>query len=524
MTAPRPEPALLAALRADLDDAGYTVDALQALLGPVAHAALAREQPLPARRAVARAMVGTPGHPGLGANGPAAAVLLAQFVLGVQQCRAALDAALPRTRIAGLIRLGLAEAAGEGAGDPVQALVDLRPYAAVDALGTADWWITSDPGEWATGGPLSPEHVLGVGGASVTLARCAVRTPAARVLDLGTGCGVQALHAARHAAAVTGTDLSARALDFAAFNWALNQPQVAGTPLDLRQGSLLEPVRGEQYDRIVSNPPFVITPRVEGVPEYVYRDGGLVGDALVQRLITGMAGALAPGGVAQLLANWEHRAGEGWQDRVAGWLAGSGLDGWVIQREVQDPAEYAETWIRDGGQGPGSDFDALYAAWLDDFEARGVEAVGFGLVVLRRPAADRPAVHRLEELRGPLDRPLGGHLADCLAAQEWLARCDDGELAASRLVVAPDVTEERHHHPGEAEPSVVLLRQGGGFGRVVPASAALAGLVGACDGELTVGQLLAAVAQLVEQPVVDLSGQLLPALRGLVADGFLTRP
>ena len=58
---------------------------------------------------------------------------------------------------------------------------------------------------------------------------------------------------------------------------------------------------------------------------------------------------LAPGGIAQLIGNWEHRRGEPFEDRVTAWLDESGLDGWVVQRELQDPAQYAELWMRDGG-------------------------------------------------------------------------------------------------------------------------------------------------------------------------------
>ncbi len=83
------------------------------------------------------------------------------------------------------------------------------------------------------------------------------------------------------------------------------------------------------------------------------------------------------------------------------------------------------------------------------------------------------------------------------------------------------MTEERHHRPGEADPVVVLLRQGGGFGRVVRASTALAGLVGACDGELPVGRLVGALAGLLEVGADELAGELLPAVRDLVADGLL---
>jgi methylase of polypeptide subunit release factors len=500
---PRADPADVDLLRADLT--GWTVDAVHDLLGDVAQAALAREQAVPAVRALAGRL-----------DEPPAALTLA-FVLGRPVPRHRLAAALPRLGVAGAVRVGLVETAGEGPQDAVRAVVDLRPYAAVDAAGTADWWVVSDVGELATERPLRPDHVLGVGGASVTLARCTIRTPVARVLDLGTGCGVQALHAGRHARSVVATDVSARALAFARLTLALNGSE----GVDLRQGDLLEPARGEEFELVVSNPPFVITPRTPSVPAYTYRDGGLAGDELVRLLITGMGSVLAPGGVAQLLGNWEHRAGEPFEERVGGWLDASGLDGWVVQRELQDPAQYAELWMRDGGD-PAPDRRAeLYEAWLDDFAARRVESVGFGLVTLRRPVSGAPGLRRVEDLPGGLEEPVGEHVAACLAAHDWLWARTDGELLAERLRVAGDVTEERYHRPGDEDPAVILLRQGSGFGRVLRADAALAGFVGACDGELTGAQIAGALAHLLEEPAAELAARLAPAVRGLVADGLL---
>ena len=68
---------------------------------------------------------------------------------------------------------------------------------------------------------------------------------------------------------------------------------------------------------------------------------------------------------------------------------------------------------------------------------------------------------------------------------------------------------------------MVLLRQGGGFGRGVQAGTGLAGFVGACDGELTLGQLTGAIASIFDVSAADLAAELLPAVRGLVRDGFL---
>ena len=494
-------------MRADLVAADYTVEALEDLLGPVASAALRREQAVPARRALR------------GSDEPAA-VLARLFLLGEAVTRRALDGALPRLGSDGAERCGLVRGAGAAPDDAVRAVVDLSPYRAADDAGEITWWLASDVGELASGAPLAPEHVLGVGGASTTLAGITIREPVGRALDLGTGCGIQALHVSRHAGAVVATDLSSRALAFARFNAAL-----AGVTLDLRTGSMLEPVDGERFDLVVSNPPFVITPRLPGaVDGYTYRDGGRAGDDLVRDLVTGVGAVLAPGGVAQILGNWEHRAGEGWRERVEGWLAASGLDGWVVQRDVSDPAEYAETWLRDGGLTPDRDpsgWGGAYEAWLDDFAARGVEAVGFGYVLLRRPASGTVTLRRVEEHDGAVRQPLGPHLAAALRAHDRLESLGDAALAVERLVVAADVTEERYLRPGDADPSVILLRQGGGFGRVVRAGTALAGFVGACDGDLTVGQIVAGLAALLDVPASDLAADLLPAVRDLVRDGLL---
>src|SRR5699024_5370859 len=227
-----------------------------------------------------------------------AAVLVRLLVLGLPVSAAELTAALPRTGAGGLIRLRLARpspapsaaAPPAPASDPVtaappasavpqqdvadpgtrllRATCDLRPYGDE----RHDWWLASDLSELALGTWLPTDHVLGIGGASTTLASWVPRPAVRRALDLGTGCGIQALHLATHAEQVVATDLSERALSFARFNAALN-----GVPLDVRAGSFLQPVAGDQFDLVVSNPPFVITPRREEVPRYEYRDGGAEG-------------------------------------------------------------------------------------------------------------------------------------------------------------------------------------------------------------------------------------------------------
>lgn len=499
-------------LRSDLDSARFTVTTLTGLWGDEADAALHRNERVPALRALAQRS---------SESGPdASATLATAFVLGLPVSREDLAAALPQLGIDGAVELGLVALDDES----VRPLLDLRPYSFVDAHGAGSWWIVSDLGELALGRPLGEEHVLGVGGASMTLSGLMMQTPVGRVLDLGTGCGIQAMHAARHTTQVVATDISERALELARLNAELN----AIHNIEFRHGNLFEPVRGERFDQIVSNPPFVITPRADGVPEYEYRDAGMVGDALVEAVLRGAAAHLNPGGVAQLLGNWEYRVGQDAFRRVGGWIDGTGLDAWIIERDVQDPAEYAETWIRDGGIRSGTpEFDRLYAAWLDDFASRRVTSVGFGYVTLRMPLADAPTLRRLERLHGSLgqnEAGLGVHIASALAGHDWQAIRTDDDLAFAHVTVAADVTEERHYWPGAEHPTAMVLRQGGGFGRVVRMDTALSALVGASDGDLSIGAVAGAIAQLLDADYVELLAELLPRVRALVDDGFLLPP
>ena len=113
-------------------------------------------------------------------------------------------------------------------------------------------------------------------------------------------------------------------------------------------------------------------------------------------------------------------------------------------------------------------------------------------------------------------------VAATLAAHDAVAVLDDTALAAATFAVAGDVTEERHYWPGDEHPTVMDLRQGGGFGRSYPLGTALAAVVGACDGELELGAICSAVAQLLEVDEGELLAEVLPSVRELVATGFVS--
>jgi methylase of polypeptide subunit release factors len=541
--APRSDlPDLLAALAADLRAVEYTLDGVANLLGESAYTALNRDQTIPALLAAERAERRDDAAKAL-------AAVVRLWLLAEPQPEETLDAALPGIRAEGLLALGLVEPVPGSA--LLAAKADLRPYGwdvNEDGSGGAELWVASDLAAHQQEGVLRHDHVLGIGQASTTLVQTTFRRHTGRALDLGTGCGIQAFHLLHHCEHVTATDISERALAFTRFNILLNaealsvDPDRLGDRVSLRLGSLLEPVAGEEFGLVVSNPPFVITPRSAGEDsseQFTYRDGGLPGDGIVAALVAELPAVLAPGGTAQMLGNWEVAEGTAWQERPQSWVD-SGLDAWFIQRELVSPEEYAETWLRDASEGRDREhYRDAYGAYLADFDSRNVAGIGFGMVLLRRPVSPgQGSFTRFEEITYPIEQPIGPHLGAALERQDWLAA---NSVEDAHLLVADDVTEERHQRPGAEHPGVILLRQGAGLRRTNLLSTELAGFVSACDGDLTAGQIAGALEALLGGglggalgggPDLEASGEeafdagafrsaLLAEAANLVRDGFL---
>jgi hypothetical protein len=528
--APRSDlPDLLTALAGDLRRLEYTLDGVANLLGEAAYTALNRDQIIPALLAAERAVRRDDGAKAL-------AAVVRLWLLAEPQLRETLDAALPGIRAEGLLELGLLEPVPGS--ELLAAKADLRPYgwdANEDGSGGAELWVASDLAAHQQEGVLRHDHVLGIGQASTTLVQTTFRRHTERALDLGTGCGIQAFHLLHHCEHVTATDISERALAYVRFNILLNAQALSVDParledrVSLRLGSLLEPVAGEEFGLVVSNPPFVITPRSDREDtsgQFTYRDGGLPGDGIVAALVAGLPSVLAPGGTAQMLGNWEVAAGTGWQERPQGWVPAD-VDAWFIQREQVGPDEYAETWLRDASEGRDRQhYKDAYAAYLADFESRNVKGIGFGMVLLRRPLSPGQPFSRFEEITYPIEQPIGPHLGAALERQDWLAA---NNLDEAHLLVADDVTEERHQRPGAEHPGVILLRQGAGLRRTNLLSTELAGFISACDGDLSAGQIAGALEALLGGGLAGEDGfdagsfrsGLLAEVANLVRDGFL---
>lgn len=512
------DPELAPALREALTEAGFTHDAVADLLGDRAHAALARNETVPALRRTD--------------DGGPLATLVRIFLLQTPVPAAHAERALPDL-VDRMVDVGMLTRCGHQ-DQQVAARLDCRPYSVaggVAAHGAADdqLWVVADltPGLDGVGHRVTPEHVLGISSASTSLAQLTVRHPVATALDLGTGCGVQALHLARHADRVVATDVNPRALAMARFNAALNG---VADRVEVREGSLFAPVHRERFDLVTTNPPFVISPgSAPGEPVLVYRDSDLPGDQVVEDVVRGSAEHLAPDGWCQVLASWAIRRDQPWQERVGSWLP-AGHDALVVQREVLDPAAYVEMWLKDSGHHPATgaasdayrDYRRRYDAWLAWFDAEQVEGVGFGWINVhaggRREAGSHDGDSHVELLDWPyeLEQPIAPAVAawgDAVLTQVGLR---------SRLVTREDVVQESHGPPGAEDPSVIVLRQQRGFRRARSVDTVEAALVGACDGELSVAAILDAVAELLGLDPARNRTAYLPVARELVDQGFLT--
>jgi len=484
-------------LRDDLEAASFTLDDVTARLGAEALAALARNTTLAADHALADC------------DDPQA-TLIRLWALGRAVDAGAAQAALPSS-LTPLLDAGLVALSN----DRLAATVELKPY----GWGPRTGWVCSDqtPLDHAHSLPRD-DFVLGGSPASATLAQLTVRRPVASALDLGTGSGIQALHLADHCQRIVSTDLNPRALALARLTLALN-----GVHTDLRLGSLYDPVAEDAFDLIVSNPPYVMAPPDDA--HLLYREGGFAADGLMRAIIAGAPDHLTDGGLLHVVGNWAITADEPWEDRLAGWIGPTGCDALVLRRETLDPYEYVELWLADAGLATTGNADAYrhaYRHWIDYFDALGITGVGMGWISLRKARRDTPAIC-IEDWPHAVAQPVGpdvGRFFDVIDT----ARLPDDALAATRLALRADVVQETYGRPGEPDPEHIVIRQTTGLCRAAVCDTATAAVLGACDGDLSLGALADATAALLDADPTALRATVFPNVRDLTEQGFLEPP
>ena len=450
--APNSDRKAAAAVRGVLDDAGYTREGIQQALG-MSGDVLSRpvDRPVHLRR--------------LQAEGPLE-TLIRLFLLDVAVDADVAEAALTSDGLTALVALRMVESSG----DEVRGQVRLVPHGVI--------LVASDQPDREGD---HPDHVAGVHRPSLTLADLTVRRPVERALDMGTGCGIQAMLAASHAGRVIGTDVNERALAFAELNAALNGIE----NVEFRPGSFFEPVEGETFGLVVSNPPYVISPE----SAYLFRDSGLGRDRVSERLVGELPGLLDEGAFGTIMVSWI-QAGDDPSARPREWLEGNGCDAWVLHTGVEDPLTTAAGWNRDQAH----DEEAYAVAvdrWLDYFRAKGIEALAYGGIILRRRSGGSNWIRNRELPNDPRAHP-AQHVLRLFTGQDVLAAHSDEELAAARLRLAEGVVIERRLRRGAdgwEEGAALTLTEG------IPFGAELDGVTAAFLSQLDGSSTLAAVVE-----------------------------
>jgi hypothetical protein len=429
-------------------------------------------------------------------DGSPLSTLVRLLALGLEVEERAVASALAPVKPSVLAEMGVLE----GGGGKVRSLVRLMAHGEV--LITCDLI-----------GAGGANHVTGLNGPAGLLAGLAVRRPCASMLDLGTGNGIQGLLAARHCEHVISTDINPRAIAFAEFNAALN----GITNLETRLGSLYEPVRGERFGLILSNPPYVISPE----SSLVYRDSGGGPGEICRDVLLGAGPHLEVSGYAQALVSWPAAGGRPWDEALRAWVP-AGVDAWLLHYQTEDPLTHAANWNRPTRDSSLSERGRALDEWLRYDEREGVDAIGFGAVFLhRRPDGGRVFTSDARSGVSGAGRQVQ-RVFGAMAAGEL----SDETARATAFVPVPELEVEQvvRSVPGgwTIDRCNVRLTEGVGYSWSIDPT--LAAVVLGLDGRLTLDGAIGAASTQVGIGIDSLQPPALSLARRLYELGFLVRP
>jgi carbamoyltransferase len=201
--------------------------------------------------------------------------------------------------------------------------------------------------------------------------------PGARVLDLCTGSGVQALLQAQGAESVVAIDVNPRAVAMVRYNAELNGVD----NVEARVGDLYSPVRDERFDLILANPPFVSSP-YEQAPSY--HSGGPTGDRVLRRVIRGWGDHLTKGGRAFAVSHIGSRRGATIDAVARNWFRGFPGRALVLVLETGTAVDLAAAQSQFALRQGLSSYAREQKRWLEYLRRHRIESISLLLIAAER--------------------------------------------------------------------------------------------------------------------------------------------
>jgi hypothetical protein len=282
-------------------------------------------------------------------------------------------------------------------------------------------------------------------------------------------------------------------------------------------GDLFAPVAGRQFDLILSNPPFVISPSESAT----FRDNPFELDGFLKQIVSDVPQYLSRGGFFQTTCEWVETRGQDWRKRLEQWVDQCGCDAWVLQANRQFPESYSRDRLREM-TADAEELAAGLEVWMRYFEERQVEAVYGGLLFLRR--RDGENWFDVTEISRGAAKPIGESIVQGFASRDLFFSSDgDRAMLACRLCVAAGLRQEEvsRWDAGAWQVESIALRVDEGVPVTIGIDHHLRDLIGLFDGKRDTQSVLNEFAEKLTMPADVAQLRSLPMVRQFLRTGVL---